>query len=293
VESRQPAADSSALAALAGDGDFGGAWQRSHALWRGAADPADFISGEEIERRLTASLLRWPYFTILQDGRQPTAASYTSTRDVIGQKRGGFADHARIMRLMGQGATLKLSQLADWHRPTRDAREALESQVDATVASYVFWTPEQRRGMLPHRDAAHVLAIQLEGRKEWRLYADPGQVASSAGLDVDDAAPTHTLVLEPGDVLYLPHGWPHDATAVGGRSLHLTFTLTEPTPDDLVEALLARFRDRHRDLVHRHHSRPLEAKSAEVRAALEQAIEGYGTAAWLADALATTREAAG
>ncbi|MFE5792652.1 JmjC domain-containing protein [Streptomyces sp. NPDC056503] len=281
------------LVSLLGDVHSAGAWDDAYKLWQGAVAPADFIDAEEIERLLTASLIRWPYFTVLQDGRRADPAGYTVTRDVIGQSRGGFADPARIRRLMRQGATLKLSQLSDWHRPTREAVRAIEKVVPAAVATYVFWTPSERRGMLPHRDAAHVLVLQLEGRKEWRLYAQPGQIASTAGLDVDARHPSHTLVLEPGDALYLPHGWPHDANAVDGSSLHLTFTLTEPTPDDLVEAVLRRFEDRHHDLVHRHHARTLRQKSEEVRAALAAVVDGYEADAWLGSALSEIRKAVG
>ncbi|MFJ3723187.1 JmjC domain-containing protein [Streptomyces sp. NPDC090045] len=282
------------LASLLGDVRSAGAWGNAYKLWQGAVAPADFINAEEIERLLTASLIRWPYFMVLQDGQRPDPAGYTVARDVIGQSRGGFADAAKIRRLMRQGATLKLSQLSDWHRPTRKAVQAIEKVIPAAVATYVFWTPPGQRGMLPHRDASHVLALQMEGRKEWRLYAQPGQIVSTAGLDVDARQPSHTIVLEPGDALYLPHGWPHDANAVDGESsLHLTFTLTEPTPDDLIEAVLRRFCAQHHDLVHRHHARTLQQKSEEVLTALATVIDGYDADAWLESALSEIRKAVG
>lgn len=268
-------------------------WGRSHLVLKGAVDPSAFITSAEIDQRLEASLLKWPYFTVLHHGEQPPVHTYTSTRDVIGQKRSGFPDAEKIRRLMAEGASLKLNQLTDWHRPTRDIRRALEELLPAAVASYLFWTPPEQTAMRPHRDAAHVIAIQLEGRKEWHLYARPEQVVSTAGLDVDSSSPTHTLVLEPGDVLYLPHGWPHDARARDGSSLHLTFTLTEPTPEDLLEALMKRFSAERTDLVHRHHARTLEAKSEEVRAALLEELSGLDTEKWVSLALATMRETVG
>ncbi|QIZ00876.2 cupin domain-containing protein [Streptomyces sp. S1D4-11] len=215
---------------LRGEGIFADAWNKEFRILRGAVDPAGHLSSAVIEQKLDASLLRWPYFSVLRQGAVPPESAYTRTRDVIGHQRPGFPDAAAIHRLMAVSGTLKLNQLADWHRPTRTVVEQLQAAAPVAVASYVFWTPPESRGMLPHRDAAHVLALQLEGRKEWQLYASSGQVRAGAGLDVDTARPTHTFALEPGDVLYLPHGWPHDAVARDGDSLHLTFTLTEPTP---------------------------------------------------------------
>ncbi|MGC5330631.1 JmjC domain-containing protein [Micromonospora sp. DT62] len=282
--------ESDRLVPLLDDDFMGSRWGRDHVIWRGATDPTTYIGLEEINARLDASLLRWPYFTLLRHGEQPPVHTYTSRRDVIGHKRDGFPEPAAIRRLMADGASLKLNQLADWHRPTRALRDALETVTSAAVQSYVFWTPAEQRGMLPHRDAAHVIAIQLVGRKEWHLYAEPGQVASTAGLDVDASKPSHTFVLEPGDVLYLPHGWPHDAVASGGESMHLTFTLTEPSPEDLVEALVQRFTTARTDLVHRHHARSLESKTREVRTALRNEAQDLASDEWVGLALAAMRK---
>ena len=40
---------------------------------------------------------------------------------------------------------------------------------------------------------AHVVAIQPAGVKRWTLFAEPDQVGSSAGLDID-ATPTNAYV---------------------------------------------------------------------------------------------------
>ncbi|MEY2248257.1 cupin domain-containing protein [Streptomyces sp. BF23-18] len=268
-------------------------WGLAHRVEKQALDPSALLTSDTVRRLLDASLLKWPYFTLLKHGEVPTVSSYTTKRDVIGHKAAGFADARAIARHMADGASLKLNQIGDWHRPTRAIARQLEELLPVAVNSYVFFTPEESRGMLPHRDAAHVLVIQLEGRKEWHLYAEPDQVGASAGLDVDAARPTHVFTLEPGDVLYLPHGWPHDAVARGGDSLHLTFTLTEPTPEDLVDALLRRFLDDEHNLVHHFHTRPLRARTGEVRSALTRQARTLEEDHWARTALKTMREAIG
>lgn len=281
------------LTATLRDRLLGDAWGVSHRILRNAVDTSDLLGSADIEGWLDASLLRWPYFTLLKHGEVPPVTSYTSVRDVIGQKRDGYPNPAAVRRHMERGATLKLNQIGDWHRPTREVSRGLEEFLTAAVNSYVFWTPEDSRGMLPHRDAAHVIAIQLEGRKEWHLYAEPEQVGAGAGLDVDSSRPTHVFTLEPGDVLYLPHGWPHDAVARDGSSLHLTFTLTEPTPESLVEAFLQRFLEDEEELVHHFHQRGLEERTAQVRTALLQQAEKLDSGAWAQTAVDTMRKAIG
>lgn len=278
---------------LRAEGIFGDLWAKDHRVVRGAANPADYISTGLITEKLEASLLRWPYFSVLRDGQVPQVGTFTRTRNVIGHPRDGFADLAKIRRLMDAGATLKLNQLSDWHRPTREIVRAIEETAPVSVSTYVFWTPEEKRGMLPHRDASHVVVVQLEGRKEWHLYAQRGQVRSDAGLDVDNAEPSHRFVLEPGDVLYLPHGWPHDAVAHGGPSMHLTFTLTEPTPEDLLEALRQHIEDANPDLVGRFHARTLEQRSSDVQAALVRGLDELDAETWTRLALSTMRRKTG
>lgn len=277
-------------AVLKGSDNLASHWNQSYVVWRNAVDPASLIGSDEIERRLEASMLEWPYFTLLQDGQAPAVESYTSVRDVIGKKRDRFPCRNAILKYMDEGATLKLNSPSHWHRRTRDLVRELEAHLPASVTSYVFWTPNESRGMLPHRDAAHVLAVQLEGTKRWHLYAGPEDVASAAGLDVNTDRKSHEFTLYPGDALYLPHGWPHDAVAIDGSSLHLTFTLAEPTPEDLLEAVLRRFTKGREELIRHHHLRTLEEKSNEVREKLLLDINEITQQDWIEVALQMKRE---
>ncbi|MDP3404850.1 MAG: cupin domain-containing protein [Brevundimonas sp.] len=85
-----------------------------------------------------------------------------------------------------------------------------------------------------HYDLHDVFAIQTEGEKVWRLYAnradDPVDPPPHADPRAFFAATRGPLMQEvrmrPGDVLYLPRGWYHDALATEGASLHLTLSVT-------------------------------------------------------------------
>ncbi len=113
-----------------------------------------------------------------------------------------------------------------WGRRPVICRAACDPRLlltSAEVCCYAFWTPPQRRGMLPHRDGSHVIAIQLEGRKLWRIYGGHDESKSDAGLEADAGDPTHEFVLAPGDLFYLPHGWTRkdsstDSTCTSARA---------------------------------------------------------------------------
>ena len=269
-------------------------WGRELVVVKAACDPRLLLSSAELQRLLDVSLLRWPYFSLLRDGAVPEVDKYTVSRNVIGHPRSGFVDGPAVRAYLAAGASLKLNRLSDWHRPARDIRRALESALPVAVSCYAFWTPPERRGMLPHRDGSHVLAIQLEGRKQWRVYGSPEHVASDAGLAPGISGPTHEFVLEPGDLLYLPHGWPHEATAIGEQnSLHLTFTLAEPTPEDLLEGLQSAFNTLGGDLHRKFHPLELGARARHTQESLAGLATSLSDDEWVTNALVAMRKQVG
>ena len=132
-------------------------------------------------------------------------------------------------------------------------------------------------GVGPHVDAYDVFLLQVLGRRRWR-YA-----RALRGAALRDDVPLkmlahfeaqHEAVLEPGDMLYLPPGWAHDGTAVGGDCMTASIGFRAPRADELAQALLARMADdadvdaaspRYRDP-----SQPASATPAAVPAALQQ-----------------------
>lgn len=85
-----------------------------------------------------------------------------------------------------------------------------------------------------HYDLHDVFAIQTEGEKVWRLYAnraddpvDPPPHADPRDFFAATRGPLmQEVLMRPGDILYLPRGWYHDALATEGASLHLTLSVT-------------------------------------------------------------------
>lgn len=110
------------------------------------------------------------------------------------------------------------------------------------VAINMYLTnPLQKLSAPPHTDKQEVFVLQTQGYKHWRIYApsDPSKTpktdpyARGKGpdkLDLEELAkPLIDIVLEPGQVLYIPAGFPHTTDTLEGRckdsedpSVHLT-----------------------------------------------------------------------
>ena len=72
--------------------------------------------------------------------------------------------------------------------------------------------------------------MQLEGSKRWRVYepADDKTLPLTGSADLPEDSigdPIIDVVLQPGDLLYLPRGFVHQATTPANtHSLHTTIT---------------------------------------------------------------------
>jgi lysine-specific demethylase/histidyl-hydroxylase NO66 len=114
------------------------------------------------------------------------------------------------------------------------------------VGSNSYLTPLNSQGFAPHYDDVDVFILQLEGFKRWRVYPPINKKetlprASSRDYtekEIEEMGEEEIdMVLGPGDVLYLPRGWIHQAETVArpghlpkvtgvkdDHSLHLTLS---------------------------------------------------------------------
>lgn len=206
--------------------------------------PVDSLPGStQVNALIDASLLCWPYFSIVKEGIRADKELIFRGRQVRGKTIDGFMNPQGVRKALADGATLRLNAVSDWHKSVREiAIELINAFPGNGVKSFVFYTPAGQRGMLPHRDPARVVVIQVEGEKQWTLFAAPEDRNSRAGIDIDPNSVIDSFCLQPGDVLYLPHSYPHAATATSATSSHVTYTLREPTPLQLAESAISAWR---------------------------------------------------
>jgi len=130
------------------------------------------------------------------------------------------------------GATIKtLAQVC------RDTGEAMRLPVALNL--YVT-AAGQKTSAPPHTDKQDVFVFQTQGKKGWKVYAPPNPAEKlkvdpfqrGKGTDMLDlstcGAPLIETVLQPGQVLYVPAGFPHTTDTVTDNdpgddpSVHLT-----------------------------------------------------------------------
>jgi 50S ribosomal protein L16 3-hydroxylase len=112
--------------------------------------------------------------------------------------------------LLVQGADLHSDALANLRAGFRFIADA---RLDDVMVSYA----SDGGGVGPHFDSYDVFLLQAHGQRRWRIGAQKKlQLRDDVPLKIlSHFKPTQTLLLEPGDMLYLPPHYAHEGVAVG------------------------------------------------------------------------------
>jgi bifunctional lysine-specific demethylase and histidyl-hydroxylase NO66 len=237
------------LTALAADEFAERNWGRTPLLRRGT-DPAafrDVLDLDGVDELLSRRGLRAPFLRLAKDGEVVDSRSFTGPGGVGAEIADQVRDDA-VAALFSDGATVVLQGLHRMWPPVIDLATRLAAELGHPVQCNAYITPPQSRGFSAHYDVHDVFVLQLAGRKHWTVHApvhpDPlrdqpwNDHATAVRRRVEEE-PALDTILEAGDVLYLPRGWLHAATAQGDVSAHLTVGVHVVTRYAVVEALAA------------------------------------------------------
>ncbi len=226
-------------------------WGQKPLLSRASAldqDFSDLFDTAAVDELVADRGLRTPFARMAKEGTVLGAGRFTGS--------GGFgaeiADQVsadKVLHEFADGSTLVLQGLHRTWAPLAEFTRQLIVDIGHPIQVNAYITPASSRGFDPHYDVHDVFVIQIAGEKRWTIhepvFRDP--LRSDAWTDHRDAVaerarltPYLEETFRPGDVLYLPRGWVHSATALGDVSIHLTIGVSAHTRSELVERMIAR-----------------------------------------------------
>ncbi|MBQ4853434.1 cupin domain-containing protein [Rhodanobacter sp. B2A1Ga4] len=146
-------------------------------------------------------------------------------------------DEADFANTPDSGWTLLVQDVDKWDA---DVAQLLEHfrflpswRVDDVMVSYA----EPGGGVGAHIDQYDVFLIQGLGQRHWAISDDPlAPKAFRPDVELKQLVqfePTHEWLLEPGDMLYLPPGVPHDGVAFGGPCMTFSVGMRAPSQAEL------------------------------------------------------------
>ncbi|WP_445262963.1 cupin domain-containing protein [Pseudokineococcus sp. 1T1Z-3] len=245
---------------LVGDrvADFGDLWGEDLLLTRSEDLPQDFsdlLSAGAVDELVSERGLRTPFLRVARQGSTLPDRRFTAGGGV-GATVGDQVSDDKLTRLFADGSTMVLQGLHRTWPPLVTFSQALAADLGHPVQVNAYVTPPQSRGFDDHYDVHDVFVLQVEGEKRWRLHApvhpspmrDQPWTSRREAVEVEAARePLLDVTLRPGDCLYLPRGYLHAATALGGVSTHLTIGIHPWTrhalADQLVRTALADLAD--------------------------------------------------
>ncbi|MFD9305184.1 cupin domain-containing protein [Streptomyces sp. NPDC060048] len=209
-------------------------------------DPRDILSFQKVDDLLNLEAFRPPYIRITQGPRAVSQTDYTRNTVVQRIAVPDVIVPERVYELFRSGATVALGTLNNVIPPLRQLTRIFTEKFAAQTDISAFMTPAGRRGRAPHHDAPDVFVVQLEGTKRWTLWEPPAERTTRRRIydTIEELGePTMDVLLEPGDILYLPFNTPHAAEAKDQMSLHVVFTIRPRLWEDLLKATVGEVLD--------------------------------------------------
>lgn len=200
----------------------------------GAADKfAQVMSWAKLDQLLDQSSIWSPETLQLVVDSEPVP-----TRDYCAAARNREGVQAMIpqpgavQELIRRGATVVANDIQDLNPGLSAVSAALRETLGAKIQANLYMSSRRRRAFRSHCDAHDVYAVQVEGTKTWNVYEGRAQAPihhrrfkASHRIDPDQAKGRLMMAVHmtPGDLLYLPRGWYHDALADDGGTIHVAF----------------------------------------------------------------------
>jgi bifunctional lysine-specific demethylase and histidyl-hydroxylase NO66 len=179
-----------------------------------------------VERLVCETGLRFPGFRLVKEGARLEVGDYTVDLPWRPVPFGRTADVERVLAEFEAGATIVIQGLHLNRAETAAFCRSLEGALGHPVQANAYYTPRGSQGLAVHHDTHDVFVLQIAGNKRWLVYEPVLELPLKeqryrAELGAP-GEPVIDILLGPGDTLYLPRGWLHEARTSEVDSLHLT-----------------------------------------------------------------------
>lgn len=157
-----------------------------------------------------------------------------------------MVDFERVRALVGRGASIVLNEVETLTPGMKKIAEALGRDPGGKVQANLYCSWQRRQAFAVHFDTHDVFALQIAGEKLWRVYQrhfrDPVNHPAFKRLDQTfheaHKGPVQLeVMMRPGDLLYIPRGFYHDALAESDAAVHLSYSVVPMIGLDVISIL--------------------------------------------------------
>ena len=158
-------------------------------------------------------------------------------------------DAKMVQGWVAKGASVVMNDVDSLTPGLASISAALEGAGLGKAQANVYISWQSHKAFRTHYDTHEVWAVQVEGEKDWNIWEGRGEWPiphpifrgqSQAHHDQARGTLREVVRMRPGDVLYLPRGWYHDALAEAPASVHVAYGVHAPLGMDLMNILAER-----------------------------------------------------
>jgi lysine-specific demethylase/histidyl-hydroxylase NO66 len=203
------------------------------------------LSIAAVDDLITTSALTWPAQIRLAKAGDMIDPERFTTEFQLGDAPLRVAEPAAVVEQFLDGATIVLQGLKRVCPEVGSLCAELDASLTHATTAGAFLTPPGSQGFGRHFDEYDIIVIQVEGGKKWALYAPvvPLPLTGAPDHRPEPGPPELEVDMAPGDMLYLPRGWIHSASAGTSASLHITLTIANRRRLNVVEDVLRQLAD--------------------------------------------------
>lgn len=132
----------------------------------------------------------------------------------------------QIYASYADGYTIVVNEIDRLWKPLKNLCHNTKGVLNHKTVANMYLTPKNQKALLPHYDTHDVFVVQVEGKKHWKLYdaeyTTPIVNSFQPIFQREQLKNVKDIILNAGDMMYIPRGIPHEAVTTDESSLHLT-----------------------------------------------------------------------
>ncbi len=145
-----------------------------------------------------------------------------------------FMDKQLLQQALEQGASVVLEGMDILEPKINTFLAKIDQSLPCALTGCAcFFSQKGNEAYGGHFDTDDVLAVQLSGKKKWRIYEKQQRryIGTDNFTEQQMGRMVEEVVMNPGDVIYARAGVPHRVETIADHSLHLAFELIDKTPN--------------------------------------------------------------
>jgi len=185
-------------------------------------------------------------FSSLNDVLNGSPIPHPTMKLALNGKAVASYDATGIIKGCRDGATIIIEQIHQYDKEVAKLASSLSRELMEPVQVNTYFSQPDNQAFNTHYDTHDVFIVQTFGQKKWRVFEDtirnPLFHQKTHGRNYPES-PYLECILKAGDLLYIPRGHWHDATANIEQSLHLTIGIYSRTRINFLSWLVDELRD--------------------------------------------------